>query len=263
MIDFRRPLMIAMLGAALVPGVAGAEPQRPTPPKPKQAVPRLVDRWYFGFSGGYQATANNFNNAWTFDYYAERASATASYPVKPAFMFDAGGGMHLSARFAAGASVSYYTRRDAASLTASLPYPFEYNQFRSAQGTSAGPSRQETALHLNLMYLVAPSARISVGLFGGPSVFRVRQALIETPNFVEKYPYDEVSVGTAKMGTQTRSKAGFNVGADITYALSRRVGVGVLVRFARASASFTGPDKGSVSVQAGGAQVGAGLRFRF
>jgi len=61
-----------------------------------------------------------------------------------------------------------------------------------------------------------------------------------------------------------KTKLGFNVGADVGYRLSHRVGVGGLVRYSRVSLSL--PLAGSasgVSVDAGGLQVGGGVRFYF
>ena len=60
----------------------------------------------------------------------------------------------------------------------------------------------------------------------------------------------------------TKSRVGFNVGADLSYMLSAKVGVGTTVMFSRARVSLpsTGHD---LTVSAGGAHVGAGLRFRF
>jgi hypothetical protein len=78
------------------------------------------------------------------------------------------------------------------------------------------------------------------------------------------YPYDSATFGTATVVNDTATKVGFNVGADVGFKISRNIGVGGPVRFARAS--FSLPLTGSasnISVEAGGVQVGGGLRLFF
>ena len=59
----------------------------------------------------------------------------------------------------------------------------------------------------------------------------------------------------------TESTIGFNVGGDAGYYFTRAIGVGVVARYARGVVSV--PIRGNtVTTQAGGFQVTAGLRLR-
>ncbi len=238
-------------------------PQRPaTPPGPAPAS-NGNERAYLTINGGYQATPNNFSSTWSFDYFVEPGSATGRYPVRPAFLFDIGGGARVWHNLSVGAAVSHYSRGAAASLDASVPHPFFFDRPRAVEGTEPGPKRTETALHLHLRWMLRTVPKMQVALFGGPSVFNTRQVLISTLAFSDTYPYDTVTLDGVTTGTQSRWSAGFNLGADIAYMFTPKIGVGVLIRVARSHVEFQGPDGKPLGVYAGGAQAGGGLRFRF
>ena len=55
----------------------------------------------------------------------------------------------------------------------------------------------------------------------------------------------------------------FNVGVDLGLYFSRHVGVGFLTRYSKASLEIASGDDENMSVDVGGVQVGAGVRFRF
>jgi hypothetical protein len=262
--------LCAVLALLLAAGSAHAQgkptpPQTPAKPAPAKTAPRRVTvapRAYLSVNGGYQATSNDFSDTWTFDYYADTATTTASYRVKGGFLFDAGGGFRMWRDLLVGAAVSHYSTGGDVSVTASVPHPFNFTM-RDAQGGEHGLGHAETSVHLHAMWMLRASARVQVGLFGGPSMFSVRQALVTQLNFNEAYPYDTVSIASLTTAEQSKTLLGYNVGADLTYSLSRQIGLGVLIRLARAKADFDAPDKGTVSVNAGGAQVAGGLRVRF
>jgi hypothetical protein len=59
------------------------------------------------------------------------------------------------------------------------------------------------------------------------------------------------------------SPVGINVGADVTYMVTKTFGAGVLLRYAGGSADLATPSGASLSLDAGGFQFGAGVRVRF
>ena len=81
--------------------------------------------------------------------------------------------------------------------------------------------------------------------------------------FVQQYPYDSASFSGAETQTPSESTIGFNAGADVGYFFARHVGVGGVIRFSRGSVDFTSSDGEALTLDAGGAHVGAGLRLRF
>jgi hypothetical protein len=227
------------------------------------ALPTVLQRGYFSVNAGYQGTTNNFTNTWSFPYDLETASVTAGYSVKRGVLIDIAGGVRVVRDLTVGVAVSRYQRSDPASLSASVPHPFFYNQPRSFQGTSAGAQRTETAVHVQAMWTFAAARKVQVGVFGGPSVFSVKQVLIWSINFADVYPYDSVTVSNTSTQAQSASKTGFNVGADVTYLFYKQIGVGGMVRFSGVSVGFKTQDGTALSLKAGGLQVGAGIRFRF
>ncbi|MGE5358863.1 MAG: hypothetical protein ACM3NQ_07565 [Bacteroidales bacterium] len=265
--------VVPLRARAVTPGAqaesTAAKPAQAKPatekPRPAAAKPRrtsVAPRGFISINGGYQASTNTFSSTWTFDYYADLATMTAQYPVRGGFLFDAGGGVRLWRDMLVGASFSFFSRTDNVAMTGSLPYPFTYT-FREAEGSDSGLGHDETAVHLQATWMLRPHGRVQVGLSAGPTVFLVKQALVATPNFNEAYPYDTVTVTGATTKQQSATTVGFNVGGDIWYALSRKAAVGMLLRFARATANFEAPDKSAIEVHAGGAQVAAGVRLRF
>ncbi len=66
------------------------------------------------------------------------------------------------------------------------------------------------------------------------------------------------------VGENSDGAVGINVGADVTYMVTKRFGAGLLLRYAKSTAKLEPPDTDTpVKVRAGGFQVGAGLRVRF
>ena len=95
-------------------------------------------------------------------------------------------------------------------------------------------------------------------VFGGPSFFTVKQSVVTGITYDEDYPYDEATFSGADVETEEEQKTGFNVGADVGYYFTRNVGVGGIIRFSQTKVTFSLGE-----VDAGGAMVGGGLRFRF
>jgi hypothetical protein len=110
-----------------------------------------------------------------------------------------------------------------------------------------------------------PRFRISVNAGVQPSKHSFDSSTTE-PVYLEAdtYPYD-APVFTAALSKQVSShKTGFNAGADLGVHLSRKVGVGGLVRYSKAAMVFVVPNSSAtVRADAGGIQVAAGIRFFF
>ena len=81
--------------------------------------------------------------------------------------------------------------------------------------------------------------------------------------FSQEYPYDTATFTGATTRRSSASKVGFNAGADLVWMFSSQIGAGGLVRFARATVTEDAGNGRSLSVEAGGLQVAAGVRFLF
>jgi opacity protein-like surface antigen len=247
----RRAFLAALILAAGLPAADAA------------AQTATAGRVFVNVNGNYQATSTDFQDNVTFQQYAEDGSIDTDYEVKAAPVFDISGGAKVWRNLAVGIGVSRFSKSNAAVVTASIPHPFFFNRAREISGDSPALRRQETAVHVQAIYMVPVGERLEVSVFGGPSFFTVKQDLVTTVEYSESYPYDTATFTAADIEQQSESKVGFNTGVDVAYMFHPNVGVGGLVRFSRASVDFASPDGETVSVDAGGAQIGAGVRLRF
>lgn len=229
---------------------------------PCAAQPR-PPRGYVTFNAGSQPTSRPFSDHFTFDQNVETATVDVHYPVKKSVLFDGGGGLRLWRRFGAGVSVSRTTHDNTASIEASSPHPFFFNQPRTVTGDVNAVTRTETATHVQILYMLPSSGHLRVTLAAGPSLVNLEQKLVTALHITDQYPYDTATLGSADTELKRKSAVGFNAGVDVTWMLTRTIGAGALVRFTRATVTLTTSDNRSISLDAGGAQAGAGLRVFF
>ncbi len=216
-----------------------------------------TERVIVSINASYLTASQTFDETRTFDLNAETASFTSDYAVEAAVGVDAGAFVRVWRGLAAGvAFTSYSDSRDIA-IDGTLPHPLKFNSSRTISGTAAG-DHEETAVHLQIAYIVPVGKKMSVVVFGGPSFFTVKQSVVTAIQFSEAYPYDEATFSGATVATEEESKTGFNVGADVAYYFTKNVGVGGIVRFSAAKTTFSLGD-----VDAGGALIGGGVRLRF
>jgi hypothetical protein len=175
---------------------------------------------------------------------------------------DVGGGVRIWRELEVGAAVTKMSQSRDGAVSASIPHPFFFNAFRDVSGTTAAVPREELVVHGDVTWEIAMSRDSQIAVFGGPSYFRVTQGLVTAVTVNDVYPFDTATFTGATTTESAESRLGFNVGVDFTTLFTKTVGVGVLARYSRASLQF--PVNGSnLTVQAGGLQVGAGVRLRF
>jgi hypothetical protein len=225
-----------------------------------QAQPRFT----VALNAAYQATTTDFDDSVNFSYRGdvELASTQTNFPVEGGIVGDGGIGVRFWKSVGAGVAVSYYTSDVAAVTTSSVPHPFFPNRFRTVEGEASGLKREELAVHLQLQYGAQVTEGLHATLFGGPTFFTVNQDLITTVNFNDQYPYDEATFGNVDKRRVKGDTVGFNVGADFRQKLTDKVGMGLLLRYARGTADLSIDDR-TISVDAGGFQAGFGIRFLF
>jgi hypothetical protein len=148
-------------------------------------------------------------------------------------------------------------------VAANLPHPFYFNQPRRVAGASSGLRHEQLGLHAHAMWLLPFSERVQAAIFGGPSYFRVKQAMASNVSYAEAYPFDSAEFTSLETTKQTAKKLGYNVGAEVSYYFSQYVGVGVIVRMTRATVDMPTTDGSTVAMEVGGTHAGAGIRFRF
>jgi hypothetical protein len=235
--------------AVLVPAIAGAQGS--------DARVRI------GVSGGIQTSGNTVSQNFTVTKNVEPATIAADIPLDQSAIFDVGGWVRLAGRVGAGVSFSRLSRSADATINASIPHPFYFNQPRAISGTQPGLHEEEGAVHIDAVALVAATDTLELTVFGGLSVFNAKQDLVTDVTYTESYPYDTATFTGATVSRQSVSKSGYNVGADVTWMFSERIGVGGLLRFSRATADYSVSSTNQVSVDLGGLQAAGGIRFRF
>ena len=216
-----------------------------------------TERVIVSVNASYLTASRTFDDTRTFDLYAETASFTSDYSVEPSVGVDAGAIVRIWKGLGAGVSFTSYSDSRDIEIDASLPHPLKFNSPRTMTGTAAG-DHEETAIHLQVAYIVPLGSKVSAVIFGGPSFFTVKQSVVTAVQRNETYPFDEVTFTGATVATEDESTKGFNIGADVAWYFTKNVGVGGIIRFSSATATFSLGD-----VDAGGALVGGGLRLRF
>ena len=218
-------------------------------------------RGFLSVNGGILSGSNAARQSRTFDnalFGSERGRVEGTFPDGGGTVFDVTGGVKLWRGLAIGAGVSRYSRTEDVSVTARLPHPFFFGRPRTVSGTLRAQERNETAIHLQAMWVAPLGRRVEIAVFGGPSIFNVSQDLLTRVRFDQQYPYDSATLTDIRDKSATAFAAGFHVGTDAGVYFTRWIGLGGTVRFTRATARLDG-----VKVEAGGLLTSAGLRVRF
>jgi hypothetical protein len=128
------------------------------------------------------------------------------------------------------------------------------------RGTVQDVHHGELGLNVGGVYMLV-LRRFDVALAGGATFFRVTQDLVSDVTVEEEFPYDTAAFTSASVARVSEVAVGYHAGADVTWKLSPRWGVGILARYARARVRFAvdGLDAGRATL--GGPQLAAGLRF--
>jgi len=224
---------------------------------------RPVEPSSLSVNGGVQTTSRTFVSTSTLTRFAEDGTLSSTYSGRRPIVFDVAvqGGVWRTVSLALAATHS--SKPLEGSLTTKIPHPFFFDRPRTVTGESADLRRKEVALHLDGVWTIPLTRSIRIGLFAGPSYFKVTQALVTDVTIDEAYPYDEATFVSATSTQASQSKWGYNAGFDIMQLLSRHVGIGVIGRYSRASFTFPIVTTEDVEVRAGGFQVGGGVRLRF
>lgn len=220
------------------------------------------ERIWFGVSGGVQAASSGFDDAFDLPLYTEQEHVTVDYGAGGGPVIAASGGYRIWKRLAVGLGVSRYTHDGSSTVNASLPHPFFDNTFREIEG-SARTERTETGAHVLIGWMWPITGKLRVLLTAGPSFISVRQELVTNVRFSETFPFDTAEFTGVDTRPVSDRATGFNAGADVFWMFSKHVGAGGLAQFTRAQVRLDAGHGRTVRVDAGGAQIGAGLRFVF
>ena len=273
-----RRLTRTSVGALLTVGLAiwsppalaqssGQQPARAKAPPPRKAAPPQTAKLWKGrgfavVSVGTPLAAPGYTSTATFKVHAEDATLTADAAVGIGPAFGARGGVRVWKNMAIGGGLVYTSTSQDLAVTGRLPHPFQFDRSREVNGTADGLARTETLAAFEVSWLVALARRVDMFVFGGPAYINVRQEMATRIQFNESYPYDSATY----TGVETASVSGGGVGAtggiDVSYLVTKHVGVGGDVRYSYASATLK-PSTQPADVRLGGLQAAFGVRVLF
>ena len=236
-----------------------------------QAAP--TDRVVLWLDVGARTASRTFGSGQAFEAFAEEGNFQASYDIEHGAIIQGGVTYRLWRNLAVGLDVSSYGSVHSAQITTELPHPFFFDLPRTTAGEASGLERQEFGTHLRAMWAMQFFDWLVVSASTGPSLISARQDLVTSVEHTEVgFPFDEAVFAGHTVRSQSQTSLGMNAGIDIdAYVLdkvpfvnrfsgSRRLGIGVLIRYLRSTLDLlTGDDP----IDLGGLHVTTGIRVRF
>jgi SH3 domain-containing protein len=193
-------------------------------------------------------------NASLFSFSSRLLDSTAFYAKPPrGAELDFGGGFMFTPVAGLGLNFSGAAHRDIVGLGAG------FGGLVLASGVTDELVRTEGAVNLQAMFIVPVNPqRFRTRVFGGPSIIRYRA------NMVSDFGFARSQVTTFRAVETGGTGLGFHVGGDVTFFLSRLLGIGGFARYSRATATIDEPmSEKQQTITLGGFQTGGGLRIRF
>lgn len=261
------------LTLAAVPAAAqSTQPAQPAQPPP--AVPPYAQWQGKGFVNvnvALQSKSRQFDEQFRFSIYEEDASFSGVHEIDGGTTFDLGGGLRVWRNL--GVGMGFFSIQDTADLVVAgeVPHPLFFSRpRRDVRFTAPGLKHKERAVHLQAIWMVVlgemfpPMEKLDVAVSFGPSFYNVKQEMLAGVAVQEgPSPFTSVTATSSGIITLEDSAVGFNIGADLTYMITPRVGAGFLLRYTAATAHFNPPQGERLSLEAGGLQIGVGARLRF
>lgn len=220
--------------------------------------PRRVS---FAVNRGYHGYEDSSSSSFAFFVYRENGTTTTDYLATYGLKhLDFGGSVRIWGALAVGVNYSILETVSNGAIQSSIPHPFFLNAPRTLVADVPNLTREERTLHVEIR-ATRGSRRYEAAVFGGPSLFDVRQSIVSNVVFRE---FTSSVTFTRADTREVREKSilGFNVGADVAVMIVPYVGLGAFARYSQGTVDFAnGRDSGTF--MAGGFQTGGGLRFRF
>jgi hypothetical protein len=222
------------------------------------------DRGYLSLNFGVQPQSRDFTELSTPEIYGENASITVPHTIGSGAFTDLGAGMRLYRNGGVFLGFSRFSKTESPTIAAQIPHPFASNSLRPASASAGELSHSETAVHLHLFWMIPLTEEFEAALFVGPSFYNIKQEFIESVTLQEgAVPFGTVSITEVRQIEQSKRATAFTAGVDGTYLLTPRFGAGAFLRYSGASVDMPLAGGGTVTVEAGGFQLGGGLRVRF
>src|SRR5713101_8244704 len=170
----------------------------------------------------FQPLNNDFSESLSFaDTLRKSESVTfvADYESTRGALFDVGTGIRLANHYGVGLTTTWYQHSGSGAFDLKVPNPLVANKPLDLTATVSGLKRNELGIHVQALYAVALGKRARVLLAGGPSIFETRQDLVRSIEFDTLPGFTSLKFDQALITEVKKTVLGFNVGADITWAL--------------------------------------------
>lgn len=213
---------------------------------------------------GIQVGDNSLERTSTFDLYDETATVDINQTINNGAFLDFSGAYKVRDNLGVGMAYDFVSNSGDGTVSGSLPHPQFFEQPRTFTASADDLAHSENAFHFQAVWFVPFTDKVDFTISGGPSIFNVKQELIRGVTFSEIPPnFTSVTIDSVEVVELRDSAWGFNIGADMTYALTPSIGVGALVRYSHGTVEFNVSDTQTADVTAGGFQIGGGVRFKF
>jgi hypothetical protein len=213
---------------------------------------------------GIQVGDNDLDRTSTFDLYDETATVDIQQTINNGAFFDVSAAYKVRGNLGVGLAYDFVSNSGDGSVSGSLPHPQFFDQPRTFTASADDLGHSEHAFHFQAVWFVPFTDKVDFAISGGPSVFNAKQELIRGVTFSEVPPnFTSVTIDSVEVVALRDTGWGFNLGADMTYALTPSIGVGALVRYSYGTVGFDVSDTETTDVTVGGFQIGGGVRFKF
>ena len=184
--------------------------------------------------------------------YGETAILSTTHEGGVAAVFDVTAGYRVWRDLSIGLGFAYARGSGEALMTAAVPDPLFHDR-RVETTATEDVTRSEKTVHLQFIWTMPVTDKMDASFSAGPSFINVSQELVNNITV-------EANTTNATPATVTESDnaVGFHVGADLSYLLTPRYGVGGFMRYVKSSAGTPSAD-----FKIGGFQIGGGARLRF
>ena len=211
---------------------------------------------------GIQGSSRDFTTRAEPIIYDEPALITSAQNVGSGLLFEISGGYRVWRNLVVGLGYSHFGDSSASTVTASIPHPLVADFPRNASTSVGDLGHSENGFHFTATWMIPVTDKIEVGVFGGPTVYRVGQDLASDIGFTESGdPFTTITLGNPVVSEENVTAVGVNIGAEVTYLLTPKYGVAGFLRYAGATAEFDGVEGRDLKV--GGVHLGVGFRYRF
>ena len=217
---------------------------------------KWTDKGFANINIGAQSGSHDVETTTTFVVYEEDAHITTTQKTGGGFLFDMNGGYKVWRNLVAAVGYTFMSDSTDGAVTASIPDPSVFDHPRTVNTTADNLSHAEHAINFMGVWMVPVTDKVDVGISFGPTVFIVKQELPDTLTFSEPGP---TVTGLTKKDV-SKTTGGVNFGVDVTYLLTKKMGVGGILRYTWGSVDLEGATD---SLTVGGFQIGVGGRYRF